>query len=145
MFQVRPLSVHAVPVWKALRLASPLPLAWLDEWAGVQAFVLDEAMCPFNVVRPGQRPRSTLTPGLALKDGQPYLAFAVQGGDEGQAGVEAAVAQALLALFADQFADHHGAGAAVAGGAAFLGAGLVPVLAQVAEYREVRVEGALAA
>jgi gamma-glutamyltranspeptidase / glutathione hydrolase len=47
----------------------------------MQAFVLDEAMCPFNVVRPGQRPRSTLTPGLALKDGQPYLAFAVQGGD----------------------------------------------------------------
>jgi gamma-glutamyltranspeptidase / glutathione hydrolase len=47
----------------------------------MQSFVLDEAMCPFNVVRPGQRPRSTLTPGLALKDGQPYLAFAVQGGD----------------------------------------------------------------
>jgi gamma-glutamyltranspeptidase / glutathione hydrolase len=46
-----------------------------------QAFVLDEAMCPFNVVHPGQRPRSTLTPSLALKDGQPYLAFAVQGGD----------------------------------------------------------------
>ncbi len=47
----------------------------------MQAFVLDEAMCPFNVVRPGQRPRSTLTPGLAMKDGLPYLAFAVQGGD----------------------------------------------------------------
>jgi gamma-glutamyltranspeptidase/glutathione hydrolase len=47
----------------------------------MQAFVLDEAMCPFNVVHPGQRPRSTLTPGLAMKDGQPYLAFAVQGGD----------------------------------------------------------------
>ena len=47
----------------------------------MQAFVLDEAECPFNVVRPGQRPRSTLTPGLALKDGQPYLSFAVQGGD----------------------------------------------------------------
>ncbi len=47
----------------------------------MQAFVLDEAECPFNVVRPGQRPRSTLTPGLALKDGLPYLSFAVQGGD----------------------------------------------------------------
>ncbi len=47
----------------------------------MQAFVLDEADCPFNVVRPGQRPRSTLTPSLALKDGQPYLAFSVQGGD----------------------------------------------------------------
>jgi phosphoribosylanthranilate isomerase len=32
---------YPVPVWKALRLASPLPLAWLDEWGGVQGFVLD--------------------------------------------------------------------------------------------------------
>ena len=47
----------------------------------MQAFVLDEAMCPFNVVTPGKRPRSTLTPSLALKNGKPYLAFAVQGGD----------------------------------------------------------------
>jgi gamma-glutamyltranspeptidase/glutathione hydrolase len=47
----------------------------------MQAFVLDPAECPFNVVRPGQRPRSTLTPSLAMKDGKPYLAFAVQGGD----------------------------------------------------------------
>ena len=47
----------------------------------MQAFVVDEAMCPFNVVTPGKRPRSTLTPSLALKDGKPYLAFAVQGGD----------------------------------------------------------------
>jgi gamma-glutamyltranspeptidase / glutathione hydrolase len=47
----------------------------------MQAFVLDPAECPFNVVRPGQRPRSTLTPTLAIKDGKPFLAFAVQGGD----------------------------------------------------------------
>jgi gamma-glutamyltranspeptidase / glutathione hydrolase len=46
-----------------------------------QSFVLDEAENPFNVVTPGQRPRSTLTPGLALKDGKPFLSFAVQGGD----------------------------------------------------------------
>jgi gamma-glutamyltranspeptidase/glutathione hydrolase len=47
----------------------------------MQSFVLDPAMCPFNVVEPGRRPRSTLTPGLAMKDGRPYLSFAVQGGD----------------------------------------------------------------
>jgi gamma-glutamyltranspeptidase/glutathione hydrolase len=47
----------------------------------MQSFVLDPAENPFNVVAPGQRPRSTLTPTLALKDGKPYLAFAVQGGD----------------------------------------------------------------
>jgi len=47
----------------------------------MQSFVLDEALNPFNVVRPGQRPRATLTPSLALKDGEPFLAFSVQGGD----------------------------------------------------------------
>ncbi|MGZ5478119.1 MAG: gamma-glutamyltransferase family protein, partial [Candidatus Aminicenantales bacterium] len=46
-----------------------------------QSFVLDERQNPFNVIAPGQRPRSTLTPGLALKEGRPYLSFAVQGGD----------------------------------------------------------------
>ncbi len=47
----------------------------------MQSFVLDAGLNPFNVVRPGQRPRATLTPGMALKDGKPYLSFAVQGGD----------------------------------------------------------------
>ncbi len=46
-----------------------------------QSFVLDAAENPFNVIAPGKRPRATLTPGLALKDGKPYLSFAVQGGD----------------------------------------------------------------
>jgi gamma-glutamyltranspeptidase/glutathione hydrolase len=46
-----------------------------------QSFVLDEAENPFNVIAPGKRPRVTLTPSLALRDGQPFLAFAVQGGD----------------------------------------------------------------
>ena len=47
----------------------------------MQSFVLTESMNPFNVVRPGQRPRATLTPSIALKEGKPYLAFSVQGGD----------------------------------------------------------------
>jgi gamma-glutamyltranspeptidase/glutathione hydrolase len=46
-----------------------------------QSFVVDPAENPFNVIEPGKRPRVTLTPTLALKDGKPYLAFAVQGGD----------------------------------------------------------------
>jgi gamma-glutamyltranspeptidase/glutathione hydrolase len=47
----------------------------------MQSFVLDASLNPFNVVEPGKRPRVTLTPSMALKDGKPYLAFAVQGGD----------------------------------------------------------------
>ena len=47
----------------------------------MQSFVLDESEGPYNVVVPGKRPRATLTPGLALKDGKPFLSFAVQGGD----------------------------------------------------------------
>lgn len=47
----------------------------------MQSFVLNPALNPYNVLRPGQRPRATLTPGMALKDGKPYLSFAVQGGD----------------------------------------------------------------
>ena len=46
-----------------------------------QSFVTDPAEGPFNVIEPGKHPRVTLTPSLALKDGKPYLAFAVQGGD----------------------------------------------------------------
>ncbi|QOI96927.1 MAG: gamma-glutamyltransferase [Flammeovirgaceae bacterium] len=48
----------------------------------MQSFVLDEKENPFNVVEPGKRPRVTLTPSLALKDGKPFLSFAKQAGDE---------------------------------------------------------------
>ncbi len=47
----------------------------------MQSFVLDRALNPYNLVEPGKRPRATLTPGMALKEGKPYLSFAVQGGD----------------------------------------------------------------
>jgi len=47
----------------------------------MQSFVLDSALNPFNVVAPGKRPRVTLSPSMALKDGKPFLSSAVQGGD----------------------------------------------------------------
>lgn len=47
----------------------------------MQSFVLNPAQNPYNVLEPGKRPRATLTPGMALKDGEPFLSFAVQGGD----------------------------------------------------------------
>ena len=46
-----------------------------------QSFDTDPAQNPYNVIAPGKRPHVTLTPTLALKDGAPFLAFAVQGGD----------------------------------------------------------------
>ena len=46
-----------------------------------QSFVTDPAENPFNVIAPGRQPRVTLTPSLALRQGKPFLAFAVQGGD----------------------------------------------------------------
>ena len=47
----------------------------------LQSFVLDSTLNPFNVIEPGKRPRVTLTPTMALKDGKPFLSFGVQGGD----------------------------------------------------------------
>jgi gamma-glutamyltranspeptidase/glutathione hydrolase len=46
-----------------------------------QSFDTNPALNPYNVIEPGKRPHVTLTPTMALKNGQPFLAFAVQGGD----------------------------------------------------------------
>jgi gamma-glutamyltranspeptidase/glutathione hydrolase len=35
-----------------------------------------------NVVQPGKRPRTTLTPSLVTRDGRPWLAFGTPGGDQ---------------------------------------------------------------
>lgn len=45
-----------------------------------QMFWLDEALP--NSLRPGARPRTTLSPSLALRDGEPWLAFGTPGGDQ---------------------------------------------------------------
>ena len=47
----------------------------------MQSFDMSAADSPYNVLAPGRRPRATLSPTIALRDGEPYLAFAVQGGD----------------------------------------------------------------
>lgn len=45
-----------------------------------QMFYLDERHA--NALVPGKRPRTTLTPSLALREGQPWLAFGTPGGDQ---------------------------------------------------------------
>ena len=47
----------------------------------MQSFAMDGSQNPYNVLEPGKRPRATLTPSLALRNGKPFLSFAVQGGD----------------------------------------------------------------
>ncbi|MGW3421844.1 gamma-glutamyltransferase family protein [Streptomyces phaeochromogenes] len=50
-------------------LGTRLQMAWLDE--GLP-----------NSLTPGRRPRTTLTPSLALRDGVPIMAFGTPGGDQ---------------------------------------------------------------
>ncbi|MBA3433856.1 MAG: gamma-glutamyltransferase family protein [Actinobacteria bacterium] len=45
-----------------------------------QMFWLEEGLP--SSLRPGTRPRTTLCPGLALRDGKPYLAWGTPGGDQ---------------------------------------------------------------
>lgn len=47
----------------------------------MQSFELNEKRSPYNTLEPGKRPRATLSPTIALKDGEPYMAASVQGGD----------------------------------------------------------------
>jgi gamma-glutamyltranspeptidase/glutathione hydrolase len=44
-----------------------------------QMFWLEEGLP--NSLEPGKRPRTTLTPSLAFRDGRPYMAFGTPGGD----------------------------------------------------------------
>ncbi len=45
-----------------------------------QMFWLEEGLA--SSLRPGARPRTTLCPGLALREGRPYLAWGTPGGDQ---------------------------------------------------------------
>jgi gamma-glutamyltranspeptidase/glutathione hydrolase len=63
--------LHASPVIPALGwpLGTRAQMFWLEE--GLP-----------SSLRPGARPRTTLCPGLALRDGKPYLAWGTPGGDQ---------------------------------------------------------------
>jgi gamma-glutamyltranspeptidase/glutathione hydrolase len=63
--------LHASPVIPALGwpLGTRAQMFWLEE--GLP-----------SSLRPGARPRTTLCPGLALRDGEPWLAWGTPGGDQ---------------------------------------------------------------
>ncbi|UCF87971.1 MAG: gamma-glutamyltransferase, partial [bacterium] len=46
----------------------------------MQMFYLDPDHA--NALMPGKRPRTTLTPSLAMKDGKPFMVFGTPGGDQ---------------------------------------------------------------
>jgi gamma-glutamyltranspeptidase/glutathione hydrolase len=71
--------VSATPSGGWLHSSPIIPALGLCLGSRAQMFWLKEGL-PASLV-PGKRPRSTLTPSLALKDGQPYLAFGTPGGD----------------------------------------------------------------
>lgn len=82
--------VDAVDRWGNLFAATPsggwFPSSPVVEGLGFplgtrgQMFYLDERHA--NALAPGKRPRTTLTPSLALVDGRPWMAFGTPGGDQ---------------------------------------------------------------
>ena len=75
----------------------------------MQSFVVDAEDGPYNVVEPGKRPRVTLTPTIAMKDGEPWMAFSVQGGDtQDQDLLQFFLAMTEFGLNVQQAAEHPG-------------------------------------
>jgi gamma-glutamyltranspeptidase/glutathione hydrolase len=85
-------TVHVDAVDAKGNMASFTPSgAWISsaEVIGTLGFPLSVRMMTFylgpahhpNVVAPGKRPRTTLTPSMAFRNGKPWMAFGTMGGD----------------------------------------------------------------
>jgi gamma-glutamyltranspeptidase / glutathione hydrolase len=71
--------VAATPSGGWLHSSPVMPALGFPLGTRAQMFWLEEGL-PSSLA-PGRRPRTTLTPSMALKDGKPYLAFGSPGGD----------------------------------------------------------------
>jgi gamma-glutamyltranspeptidase / glutathione hydrolase len=71
--------VAATPSGGWLHSSPAIPGLGLCLGTRAQMFWLTEGLP--NSLEPGKRPRTTLTPSLALRDGEPYMAFGTPGGD----------------------------------------------------------------
>ncbi|HEX6346331.1 gamma-glutamyltransferase family protein [Umezawaea sp.] len=72
--------VSATPSGGWLQSSPVIPSLGFCLGSRAQMFWLDEGLP--NSLTPGRRPRTTLTPSLALRDGLPALAFGTPGGDQ---------------------------------------------------------------
>ena len=72
--------VSATPSGGWLQSSPVIPELGFCLGTRMQMFWLEEGL-PASL-EPGKRPRSTLSPSMALKDGEPYLAFGTPGGDQ---------------------------------------------------------------
>jgi gamma-glutamyltranspeptidase / glutathione hydrolase len=72
--------VAATPSGGWLQASPVIPSLGFPLGTRAQMFVLEEGLP--NSLAPGKRPRTTLSPSLALRDGEPYLAFGTPGGDK---------------------------------------------------------------
>jgi len=72
--------VSATPSGGWLQSSPVIPTLGWPLGTRAQMFWLEEGL-PTSL-RPGARPRTTLSPGLALRNGEPYLAWGTPGGDQ---------------------------------------------------------------
>lgn len=72
--------VSATPSGGWLQSSPTIPALGWPLGTRAQMFWLEEGFA--SSLRPGARPRTTLSPGLALRDGEPYLAWGTPGGDQ---------------------------------------------------------------
>jgi gamma-glutamyltranspeptidase / glutathione hydrolase len=72
--------VAATPSGGWLQGSPVIPSLGFPLGTRAQMFTLEDGLP--NSLAPGKRPRTTLSPSLALRDGEPYIAFGTPGGDQ---------------------------------------------------------------
>jgi gamma-glutamyltranspeptidase / glutathione hydrolase len=72
--------ISATPSGGWLQSSPVIPTLGWPLGTRAQMFWLEEGLA--SSLKPGTRPRTTLSPGLALRDGAPYLAWGTPGGDQ---------------------------------------------------------------
>ncbi|MBO0875739.1 MAG: gamma-glutamyltransferase [Pseudonocardia sp.] len=72
--------VSATPSGGWLQSSPVLPELGFPLGTRAQMFALEDGLP--NSLRPGVRPRTTLSPSMAMRDGEPWMAFGTPGGDQ---------------------------------------------------------------